>query len=315
MAAQEPLTALLPVRNGDPTVGHAIEDLLAGMSGDDELLVIDDGSQDATPALLDAIAREDTRVRVVTTSGIGLVRALNLGLRESSHRWVARADADDRYPPSRLPSQRAAVTDGAVLVTADYRVVSGGRPLGELPCALTHPFVVASLVHPVRVPHPGVLYDRDAVLAAGGYLEDDFPAEDLALWLRLAHHGTFVGAPAISVDWTMAPTSISHSNQASQRIKTTELLQSSLPLGLFANLTSSDVERELAAYSGNRLEGQRRVLLARDLRALASLGVARSAYRAAFRALAISPLQTLTAATSVKRAKRRRDQARANFRP
>ena len=313
MTAHEPLSVVLPVRDGALTVGRALEDLLAGMSSDDELLAIDDGSQDTTSALLEAVAGREARVRVLTTPSIGLVAALNLGLREASHRWVARADADDRYPHDRLRTQRAAITDGTVLVSADYRVVSGRRRLGELPCALTHPFVVASLIHPVRIPHPGVLYDKEAVLAAGGYRQDDFPAEDFGLWLRLARHGAFIGVPAVSVDWTMARTSVTHSNQDKQRLKTTGLLKSSLPLDLLAGLTSGDVELELAAYEGTRLEGQRRILLARDLRALASLGVAKSAYGAALRGLARSPVRTLSAATSLARAKRRRDQARASF--
>lgn len=252
---------------------------------------------------------------VITTPGLGLVGALNLGLREASHRWIARADADDRYPCDRLPSQRAAIASGTVLVTADYQVLSGGRSLGVIPCALTHPFVVASLIHPQRIPHPGVVYDKDAVIDAGGYRPDDFPAEDLALWLRLARQGSFIGVPAVSVDWTMAHGSITQSNQGVQRAKASALLQSSMPLDVLKGVTPADVAQELSAYEGTHLEQQRRILLARDLRSLSRLGIGGSAFRESLRALARFPMGTVSATIEIARGKRRRDRARASFNP
>lgn len=313
MAAHKSLTVLLAVRDGAQTVSRPIKDLLAGMDEGDELLAIDDGSTDGTDVVLRSHAVGDARVRVITTPGLGLVGALNLGLREATHRWIARADADDRYPPDRLPMQRAVIADGIVLVTADYRVMSGDQPLGAIPCALTHPFVVASLIHPQRIPHPGVLYDKEAVVASGGYRQEDFPAEDLALWLRLVHQGSFLGVPAVSVDWTMAHGSITHSNQGSQRSKTEAMLHSNLPLALLEGVTPADVARELSAYEGTHLEQQRRVLLARDLHSLARLGVVDSAFRESLRALARHPIGTVSATMEIARGKRRRDRARASF--
>lgn len=313
MTAQEPLSVLLPVRDGAQTISYALEDLLVGMEVGDELIAIDDGSTDGTDAILSSRAGGDARVRVITTPGLGLVSALNLGLREASHRWIARADADDRYPPKRLAAQRAAIADGSVLVTADYRVMSGDQSLGVIPCALTHPFVMASLIHPQRIPHPGVLYDREAVVAAGGYRQEDFPAEDLALWLRLARQGSFVGVPAVSVDWMMAHGSVTHSNQASQRTKTQVLVHSNLPLDLLVGVAPADVARELSAYEGTHLEQQRRVLLARDLRSLARLGVGESAFRESLRSLVRHPMGTVSATIEIARGKRLRDRARASF--
>ena len=313
MDVQEPITVVLPVRDGALTSRFAIEDLLFGMQDDDELLAIDDGSHDATNAILRSFADRDARVRVITTRGLGLVGALNLGLREASHRWIARADADDRYPHDRLPTQRAAIGDGIVLVTADYRVVSEGKSLGMIPCALTHPFVMASLIHPQRIPHPGVMYDKQAVVDAGWYRTEDYPAEDVSLWLRLAHHGSFVGVPAVSVDWTMALGSITHSNQGSQRTKTEAMLHSNLPLDLLKGVTPADVARELSAYEGTHLEQERHVLLARDLHSLARLGTGNSAFRESLRALARHPIGTVSATIEIARGKRRRDRARASF--
>ena len=313
MSGSDPITVVLPVRNGATTIRSAVLDLLVAMDSIDELLVIDDGSTDDTPAVLLGLQRIDARIGVIRTAGRGLVAALNLGLENARHLWVARADADDRYPAGRLRAQRLLVSDEAVLVSGDYRMMVRGRPISCMPCSLTHPFVVASLIHPQRIPHPGVLLRRDAVLSVGGYLQDDFPAEDLALWCRLATVGEFVGAPVNVLDWTIAPGSITHRLQAQQRAKTENILRYQFPHAALGRLRSSDVERELDAYVGTPLASRRSLLLARDLRALGSFGVEPKARRTVERALFKSPLGTFTAAKDILREKRARDRVRRSL--
>lgn len=301
-----PITVLMPVRDGEATLREALGDLIAGLGPGDELLAVDDGSRDSTPAILRQWAREEPRLIVLRTTGVGLVGALNLGLREASNAWVARADADDRYPPDRLRLQRAAVADGVVLVSGDYRVAHSGRIISELPCALTHPFVAASLIHPQRIPHPGVLFDRDAVLSVGGYRPEDFPTEDLALWVRLAQVGHLVGVPSLTVDWTLHRGSITHQNQVQQRRQTADLVTLVRFLPCVASIGPADVGRELAAYDSTRLAAQRRVLLARDLRALSRLGVAEAAYRKVRKSVLSDPWASGKAAYGISSEWRRR---------
>lgn len=312
-AAGRAISVLLPVRNGASTLRMAIADLQSAMGPADELLVVDDGSEDSSPQIIAEAMAADPRVRVARTEGVGLVGALNLGMREARHAWVARADADDRYPPDRLNQQRAALGDGVVLVTGDYRILCGGQHAGNLPSALTAPFVSASLVHPQRIPHPGVVLDRDAVLSVGGYREGDFPAEDLALWLRLARVGNLVGVPHPVVAWNMGRGSITHEHQASQRLITTHLRVEIASLARALRITEEDVERELKAYSGTRLEGMRRVLLARDLRSLSELGFAQKAYSTVRRSLITNPLSTCMATSRIVADKLRRDSLRRSL--
>jgi len=78
----EPISVLLPVRDGQGTIAAATADLLAGMEDHDELVVVDDGSEDDTPRILTELASEEPRVRVLRTRGLGLVGALNPGLSE-----------------------------------------------------------------------------------------------------------------------------------------------------------------------------------------------------------------------------------------
>lgn len=310
MGDPEPLSVLMPVRDGASTIALALRDILGGIAVADEVVVINDGSQDGTADLLSAAAASDSRIRVVETRGLGLVGALTLGLNEVSHRIVARADADDRYPRDRFERQRAAMVGDVALVTGDYAVTVGGRTIGDIPCALTDPFVAASLIHPQRIPHPGVMYDKDAVIAAGGYIQGDFPAEDLGLWLRLGSVGRMVGVPHRTVKWAMSKTSITHQNQTIQRQKTEQLLVQSARRLPMARLTPDAVAEELNLYGDTRLAALRRLLLARDLKSLGPLGVDTAALCKALWASAQTPFSSSQAAYQLIRDRRRRQRIR-----
>jgi len=312
MAQAEPITVLLPVRNGARTLGVALADILLGLCEEDELLVVDDGSEDQSPSILVNVANSDPRLRVIRTSGVGLVEALNLGLRESRFRLIARADADDRYPPDRFASQRACIRAGVVLVAGDYRFVANQEVVTDLPCALSPPFVAASLINPQRIPHPGVLLERNAVIEAGGYRSTDFPAEDLALWLRLSTLGDFVGVPAVTVDWTLSHGSITHTHQADQRRKTAVLV-TTLPQAVIRGISAESVRNEVASYEGTRLEATRKLLLARDLFSLRDRGVDSGALRESWKALGREPVKALGAARQIAYEKRARDRARRSI--
>lgn len=299
------MSVLLPVRNGESCLGLAISDLMAGMTERDELLIVDDGSQDATPSLLSAWMQRDSRIHVITTSGIGLVHAINLGIREASHNLIARADADDRYPTNRFSTQRASMGPDVALVTGDYRLVTSDRGSTFLPCALGHPFVALSLINPQRIPHPGVMFRRDAVLEAGGYETEDYPAEDFGLWLRLTEVGKFVGVPHRVVDWALSPTSISHSHQVQQRAFTAEML-STFSTSLLAKVHEDTIEEELVRYASASHSSERAILLLRDLHAWKARGVDTPGYETVLLNLLGHPLSLISAGIRLHRGARSR---------
>lgn len=304
-----PVSVLTPVRNGEVTIGQAIYDLVAGLGEYDDLLIVDDGSEDSTPSLIAEWVRRDSRIRVLNTAGVGLVEALNLGIREATHEWIARADADDRYPTSRLKFQKAAVSPDVALVAGDYRLCPQDAASTYLPCALGHPFVALSLINPQRIPHPGVMFRREAVLDAGGYQAEDFPAEDLGLWMRLSEVGRFVGVPHVVVDWSLNPVSVSHSRQTEQRRRTAEMLATFRPDWL-DEVDEAAIDRELARYAAASHGSERALLLLRDLRAWQAKGVKIPGHAAVLRNLMGHPLSSVTSGLRLRRDARSRNRWR-----
>lgn len=306
---QLPVSILMPVRNGASTVGLAIDDLIQAMGPEDELLIVDDGSSDHTPQILHRWEDRDPRVRVITTAGIGLVGALNLGIEEASHDWVARADADDRYPPSRLTAQKLPLASGIALVSGDYRIWSPNGESTYIPCALGHPFVALSLINPQRIPHPGVVFNKDAVQFAGGYRAEDFPAEDLGLWMRLSETGLFVGVASCVVEWNISVGSVTHSRQGEQRQRT-ELLLANFRPSLLKDVNNETVGDELALYEKSSHPRDRELLLLRDLLFWRHQGESLPGRSRLVKALAHHPLGATEAAWRLSREMQSRKRGR-----
>ena len=304
----EPLTVLMPVRNGASFLPLSLADIVSGLLSNDEVLVINDGSDDATSDVLATWQERDARIRSITIAPRGLVEALNLGIRESRHEWIARADADDRYPLTRFNVQRAARAEGVAAIVGDYSLVSPDASLGTIPCALGPPFVALSALNPQRIPHPGTMLCRAAVLAAGGYLPEEFPAEDLGLWLRLMQVGQFVGVASPVVEWRLSAGSTSATRRDAQRAKTRSLIEQ-FPLDVIGGLTDEQVEAELGHYRTSSLGAERTVLLGRDLLVARRRGV-RVPMESWMRSSAMHPLRQVRAAAHLARDMRLRRQFR-----
>src|SRR5262245_54949141 len=97
----------MPVRDGAAWLSESVASIQAQDFPSFELLIIDDGSTDATPALLAAFAAADPRIRVFHQPAQGTVAALNAAIAEARAPYLARLDADDRARANRLGRQVA----------------------------------------------------------------------------------------------------------------------------------------------------------------------------------------------------------------
>jgi glycosyltransferase involved in cell wall biosynthesis len=205
------VSVLLPARNAAATVARAVDSLLTGTLGDFEVLAVDDGSTDATHDVLQALARQDARVRVLEGHGRGLVSALNQALAASWAPLVARMDADDEALPRRLEASVAAldadvrlagVGTGVELFREDRPVSPSLQAYATWLNGLTTPealFLNRFVESPLC--HPSVCLRRQAVVECGGWQMGDFP-EDYALWLTLLEKGHALrNLPQVLLRW------------------------------------------------------------------------------------------------------------------
>ena len=191
------LSILLPVRNEERFLPAALDSLQRQTMTSWELICVDDGSTDTTPHILAAAACRDGRIRLLTTSGRGLVAALNTGLDACRAPLVARMDGDDISHPRRLELQTAkmAAEPELGLVACAFRhfprqqVRMGMLAYETWQNSLdSHEAIMRDLFVESPFVHPSVMFRKNCIEAVGGYRESGW-AEDYDLWLRLAAAG------------------------------------------------------------------------------------------------------------------------------
>jgi len=192
------VSVLMPVWNGcrngsDKFLRMAIESILNQTFENFEFIMVDDGSRDATPAILEEYKSRDKRIRIVTLpENGGIQKALNVGLRECRSKIVARQDADDMSTVTRLEVQKKFLDDRPVTAmcgTGMYVINEEGKLVMEIndrPC--NYAPVREELKERCVFVHGSVMFRKSAVLDVGGYSEDSRVrhAEDYELWVRLA---------------------------------------------------------------------------------------------------------------------------------
>lgn len=220
MAKRECVTAIIPVRNGAKYLPDFIPNILHTCDEQDEILFIEDHSTDETREMLKSYSSKFGNIKVIYAEKEGLVNALNQGIEEASHDWLARFDCDDNYVGTRIDVQTAVIDKNVVCIFSDYRIRgSEGQDLGLVPSPVDPLPTKISLVSNLRTPHPVAMLRKETVLQVGGYRESDFPAEDLSLWLRLSEVGDLVTVPQELLTYFLQKNSITATRYAESKKK------------------------------------------------------------------------------------------------
>ena len=190
------VSVYMSVYNGERFLRESIESVLAQTFGDFELVVVDDGSTDATPEILRSF--RDARLVVLSPGRIGLAAASNYALARCRAPLVARLDADDLMQPNRLERQLNFLSQHPELggVASYFWWIdedSAIRGAQDTPL-LTREAVERQLAAGGRLgyAHSTLLLRREAVLAVGGYDPRFDFVEDVELCLRLYEAGYLI---------------------------------------------------------------------------------------------------------------------------
>ena len=197
-----PISVCMPVYDAEAFVDRAIASIRAQSFADFEFVIVDDGSRDATAAIVERHQAEDPRLRLIRTAHAGIVAASNAALAAARGRYVARMDGDDTATPERLALSfdflerhpEIGVVGGAAAITdSSGRIVHVVRP----PLA-TDAVARSHLVRNTTI-NPTTLARRDLLVALGGYRKAFEWAEDTDLWLRVLDRAAMANLPEILV--------------------------------------------------------------------------------------------------------------------
>jgi len=193
------ISVVIPAYNCASFIGEAIESVLKQTISVHEIIVIDDGSEDDTGAI---VRKKYSQVRILNQKNSGPSTARNRGIAEASGDWIAFLDADDIWLPNKIEEQILALKrhPQLKLIASDMAEIDihgnitipsmqewhdqkkffsnlRGRPI---------PRAAARLIEKNFIPTGTVLVERKVLSEKGGFNDSLRYGEDLEIWVRIA---------------------------------------------------------------------------------------------------------------------------------
>jgi glycosyltransferase involved in cell wall biosynthesis len=188
-SSEQLVTVVIPAYNAAAFIRQAIDSVLTQTWPLREILVIDDGSTDATGQVLEDYGDS---VRVVHKPNGGLSSARNRGIREAEGDLIAFLDADDRWLPDKLARQVKLMADHPDIGFCSTKTLvetPDGEPSGEWACPIVQDTLLKTLfLQNGAIPGSGsgVMARRKLFDLVGLFDESLRSLEDIDMWMRLA---------------------------------------------------------------------------------------------------------------------------------
>ncbi|MBU6283766.1 glycosyltransferase family 2 protein, partial [bacterium] len=192
---------MIAAHDAEPWIGEAIESALRELPADSELIVVDDGSTDATATVVERWRERATLLRNETAQGPGFSR--NLGARAASGAILAFHDADDVVLPGRFTRQAEALESrpGVDLVFGNgFKIDEHGTRQGPV-IPPRYARRLARRCGPAEMLLGGFVYPqalsvrRERFLALGGFVHERVEDWEFALRASLSIAMAFLDEP------------------------------------------------------------------------------------------------------------------------
>jgi glycosyltransferase involved in cell wall biosynthesis len=197
MTECDAVSVVIPTRDRCRVVAGTVRRTLAQRCVELEVIVVDDGSRDATAEALEAL--DDARVTVLRNArSRGVANARNRGIERAAYPWIAFLDDDDRWSPDKLRIQLdiARAHDADFVYSAGVAVEADGRVLYASPAVA--PEELRRDIRSRNLVFAGssnVLVRADLVRRLGGFDERLHHIADWDLWIRLTEAGRPAACP------------------------------------------------------------------------------------------------------------------------
>lgn len=193
MEESNPLVSIvIPVHNGERYIKEAIDSCISQTYQNIEIVVVDDKSEDGT---LDILKEYKDRVKVIPVEKQnGLGNVINIGIKKSKGKYIARMDSDDVMYPTRIEKQVKHLESNTDVVAVGGQIDiidSIGNITGHREYGLTDTELKRKMFLFQPFAHPAVMLRKEAVERVGLYPENIWKVEDVKFFFLLSLEGRF----------------------------------------------------------------------------------------------------------------------------
>lgn len=180
------VSVVIPAYNAESSIDDAIKSVRQQSLSNIEIIIVDDGSSDATYDIMARHAEADSRIRLCKhDENRGIVAAPNSGIAMASADWIAMLDADDVAEPQRLERQLSVASRRGLDLVGSQLEFFGAKD-----GTTRFPVNDSSIRHQLYLwknplANPSIMIRRE-VLDAYRYNDAYSHAQDYELWLRLS---------------------------------------------------------------------------------------------------------------------------------
>ncbi len=180
-----PISVVIPTYNRAQLLRRALESVLAQSQPALEIIVIDDGSNDETEAM---IAQHYPAVRYLQQTNRGVSAARNYGIQQAQGEWIALLDADDEWLPGKLETQWQLIEQRPhlPLVHSNEIWIRNGRRVNQMNKHAKAGGWIFQRCLPLCAISPSAALIHRSLFDEIGLFDEHLPAcEDYDLWLRI----------------------------------------------------------------------------------------------------------------------------------
>lgn len=240
---------IIPAYNAERYLPSALDSVLAQKASSYEVILVDDGSTDATAEICDGYADRYDSIRAIHIENSGASRARNMGLHDARGDYVLFMDADDLWKPELLAEVSQLAADEPDMILFGWEKFGEGMPVEQrccrcLPAGTSGAVWLSDSLRAGVVPPPylwSYAYRRDFLLDHGLHIREELVcSEDFEFNLRaipLAER--IVGTGQNLYCWRQVPTSLSHTLSAEKlmdNLQTKAEVYDRYPCGALADL-------------------------------------------------------------------------------
>ncbi|MBE5861851.1 MAG: glycosyltransferase [Lachnospiraceae bacterium] len=246
---------------------HAsIQSILSQTMGDFELIIIDDGSTDASLEIIKDYAQKDSRIVLVENGkNCGLPYSLNRGIDKAQGRYIARMDTDDISLPDRFRLQKEYLDSHSDIdVLGGFALCFGKQKGYSITPFYDFEHCKCAMLYASSLPHPTVMMRRDFLQNNSLRYNETFrSAQDLELWSRCLEYGKVEVLDSVLLLYRIHGNQISVGKREQQKQFVKQVCQRQISNHIKKNVTDEELELHLILSGYNKMDENNAIQLFR----------------------------------------------------